>query len=243
VTERVNRTLSNNSIFVRFGAGVEPETGRYWLADETQAERAAMDRLESVILSLLRAQKGWRWQDLDRQTCLRLNGLLTPERRSVAAVLGSYATLDEESGTYRLREEDNENARQRDLEEVQGLLQKIGRSLGFETQPGERLKWLAADGSAAYTFVIQETAFFQPVLEQDEDAPVTLVLPGGRANLVSYKARRDERVVHLLEQGHRVIKFRHVRRLASETTLTPDTLKQRLAIDPVAQNDPQLPLL
>jgi hypothetical protein len=201
-----------------------------------------MDRLEFTVLTLLR-QQDWRWQDLDRQICCQLTGLLTPERRSVAAVLGSYATLDEVSGTYRLREEDQEDSRQRDLEEMYALLQDIGRRLGFKVEPGERLKWMASDGSVGYTFAIQETAFFQPVLEQDEETPVTLVLPGGRANLVNYKARRDARVIHLFDQGHRVIKFRHVRRLASETTLTPETLDQRLAIDPVAQNDPQLPLL
>jgi len=40
-----------------------------------------------------------------------------------------------------------------------------------------------------------------------------------------------------------VIKFRHVRRLSSETTLDPSNLEERLALDPPSFQDPQLPLL
>jgi hypothetical protein len=39
------------------------------------------------------------------------------------------------------------------------------------------------------------------------------------------------------------VKFRHVRRLAAETTLTRDNLDERLALDPIDESDPQLPLL
>jgi hypothetical protein len=243
VAERVNRSLGDEDIFIRYGGGVEPETGRYWLVDDSRADQAAIDRLEATVLDLLRQRRGWRWQDLDRQVCLQLTGRLTPERRSVAAVLSSYALLDEVAGTYQLREEDRAEARQRDLEEMQALLVEVGQRLGYEVKTGKRLRWVTPQGDVEYSFVLQETASFQPILEQDEDEPVALVLPGGRAQLVTYKARRDERVAPLVEHGQRLIKFRHVRRLASETSLTRDNLAERLAIDPVAQNDPQLPLL
>jgi hypothetical protein len=39
------------------------------------------------------------------------------------------------------------------------------------------------------------------------------------------------------------MKYRHVRRLAAETTLTVENLAERLAIDPPEHQDPQLPLL
>jgi len=243
VADRVDKSLSDKSRFVRYGGGVEPETGRYWLVDETLAGRAAIDRLEETVLELLRQRPGWRWQDLDRQVCLQLTGRLTPERRSVAAVLSSYALLDEVTGTYQLRDEDQAEARRRDIQEIKALLVEIGERLGFEARIGQSLHWVSPQGRVERRFVVQETASFQPILDQDESEPVTLVLPGGRANLVTYKARRDERVEHLVEQGQRLIKFRHVRRLASETTLTPENLAERMAIDPVAQNDPQLPLL
>jgi len=69
------------------------------------------------------------------------------------------------------------------------------------------------------------------------------VLPGGRAGLIAEKSRRDPRLRDWLESGVRVIKFRHVRRLATEQALTREQLVSRLAIDPPERQDPQLPLL
>jgi hypothetical protein len=243
VADRVDKSLSDKNLFMRYGGGVEPETGRYWLVDESMAGQAAIDRLEETVLKLLRQRRGWRWQDLDRQVCVQLTRRLTPERRSVAAVLSSYAWLDEAAGMYQLREEDQTEARQRDLEEMKSLLVEIGKRLGFEVRTGETLQWVSPEGNVERRFVVQETASFEPLFNMDGDGPLTLVLPGGRSNLVTYKAKRDERVARLMDEGQHLIKFRHVRRLASETTLTRETLAERLAIDPVAQNDPQLPLL
>jgi hypothetical protein len=69
------------------------------------------------------------------------------------------------------------------------------------------------------------------------------VIPGGRAALFEEKARRDPRLAERLRTGLRILKFRHVRRLAGDTTLTQDNLVERLAVDPPEHEDPQLPLL
>lgn len=70
-----------------------------------------------------------------------------------------------------------------------------------------------------------------------------VVIPGGRAALVAEKARRDPLLQAWLEATPRVIKFRHVRRLAEDTTLDRDNLLERLVLDPPGREDPQLPLL
>jgi hypothetical protein len=72
---------------------------------------------------------------------------------------------------------------------------------------------------------------------------VTFVLPGGRAALVAEMMRRDPTLRDWLGRAGRVVKFRHIRRLGSETTLRADNLAERLAIDPPEHRDPQLPLL
>jgi len=78
---------------------------------------------------------------------------------------------------------------------------------------------------------------------QSAEHPLTFVLPGGRASLVMAKVRRDPRLSEWLKSGPRIIKFRHIRRLATETTLTRENLNQRFIIDPPEHHDPQLPLL
>jgi hypothetical protein len=70
-----------------------------------------------------------------------------------------------------------------------------------------------------------------------------LVIPGGRASLLAEKSRLDPRLRSWLEGDVQVIKFRHVRRLSSETTLDRSNLEERLALDPPSHQDPQLPLL
>ncbi len=40
-----------------------------------------------------------------------------------------------------------------------------------------------------------------------------------------------------------VVKFRHIRRLLSDTTLTQENLPERLRLDPPEHQEPQLPLL
>jgi hypothetical protein len=60
---------------------------------------------------------------------------------------------------------------------------------------------------------------------------------------VAEKSRRDPLLQSWLESAPRVIKFRHVRRLAEDTTLERGNLLERLVLDPPGHEDPQLPLL
>jgi hypothetical protein len=69
------------------------------------------------------------------------------------------------------------------------------------------------------------------------------VVPGGRALLLAEKARRDPRLHYAVEDASRLVKFRHIRRMADESTLTPDNFLERLSLDPLGEQDPQLPLL
>jgi len=108
-------------------------------------------------------------------------------------------------------------------------------------QGEEPIAWLDSRGQAVYAFRVRANAGLGGLLSA-EGPPAILVLPGGRASLVAEMGRRDPRLRAFLERG-RVVKFRHVRRLADEATLTPDNFSERLALDPPEHRDPQLPLL
>src|SRR5512136_1393979 len=96
-------------------------------------------------------------------------------------------------------------------------------------------------GSDRYVFRVRTDAAFGQALR--DAGEVIHVLPGGRGSLVAEKARRDPRLRAWLQAGLRLVKFRHVRRLAAETTLSLENLDERLALDPIDEADPQLPLL
>jgi hypothetical protein len=59
-----------------------------------------------------------------------------------------------------------------------------------------------------------------------------LVLPGGRASLLAYKLERDPALRALAGQW-RILKFRHLRRLAGLAGLTRERFEKEFSGDPI----------
>ncbi|MEA1976298.1 MAG: hypothetical protein U9N80_00190 [Chloroflexota bacterium] len=241
--ESLETVLGDRKTFLHMGRGAEVESGLYWLYDPPFAEASLTDLVERQVLESLR-KEGWIFAyELDKQICKQFPGLLTPDRRLIDACLRSYAEGPDTDGRWRLRAEDDAASRQEDCAEIRRMLVNLGSQLEFEVSEGEMIKWLGEDGEVAYAFRIMETAVWAGVHQSDAVEAITYVIPGGRAELVAEKARRDPRLLDWLQDGPPVIKFRLVRRLIAETTLTRENLPERLSIDPPEHQDPQLPLL
>lgn len=241
LNDRFEKSLTDRRAFVHFGAGAEPEVGQYWLADPATAGEPLADRVERTVLRQLQSGAAVPQAELEAEVCRSLPGLLTPDRRLILACLRSYAIPGDSVETWRLRPEDHPEARARDQEETTRLLLEIGTRLGFAVSEERDILWRDAFGSDRYIFRVRTDAAFGQALR--DAGEVIHVLPGGRGSLVAEKARRDPRLRAWLQAGLRLVKFRHVRRLAAETTLTLETLEERLALDPIDESDPQLPLL
>jgi hypothetical protein len=235
--------FGDRRLFVRLGAGAEPETGLYWLTDPTGAALPLADRVEALVVGVLRSTEDLSEVEIDRRVCAALPGIETPDRRLVQACLRSYASFDEATGLWHLREEDRAEVRAADAAEIRDLLRDLGARLGFVVQGGEPITWSGASGSPAFIFSVREQAALGDRARAAQAGPVTYVLPGGRAALVAEMVRRDPTLREWLARAGRVVKFRHIRRLGAETTLRADNLAERLAIDPPEHRDPQLPLL
>lgn len=240
LNDRFEKSLADKRTFVHFGAGAEAEVGQYWLADPATAGEPLADRVEMTVLDRLRGGAPVEEDELEADVCRALTGMLTPDRRLLLACLKSYG-VPEEPEMWRLRPEDYPEARARDHEETARLLLEIGSRLGFSAIQEQDILWRDGFGSARYVFRVRSHAAFGQALRDAEE--VIHVLPGGRGSLVAEKARRDPRLRAWLQAGLRLVKFRHIRRLAAETTLAPDNLEERLALDPIDESDPQLPLL
>ena len=241
--ESLEKVLGDRRTFLHMGRGAEVESGLYWLHDPPFAEASLTDLVERRVLESLR-QEGWIFEyELDKQICDEFQGLLTPDRRLIAVCLRSYAEGPDANGRWRLRAEDHAATRQQDCDEIRRMLVNLGSQLEFKVSEGEMIKWLGVDGEVTHAFRIMETAVWAGVLQPDEADGVTFVIPGGRAELVAEKARRDPRLQDWLQDDPPVIKFRLIRRLIAERTLTRENIQERLAIDPPEHQDPQLPLL
>ncbi len=229
--------------FEHLSRGSEPESGVYDLKQPDVAEDPLLDRVEWCILGQLRDQRQVRGRELDQAVCEQFPGLLTPDRRWVYACLQSYALKIADADIWHLRAEDDPELRKADCVEMQALLVELGRRLGFEVDAGERVIWQTGEAGAGHAFEIRETAGWGHLPQPADQERLTFVVPGGRAGLIAERTRRDPHFKAWLESGLRVIKFRHVRRLAAETTITMANFKERMAIDPPEHEDPQLPLL
>ncbi|MCI0826933.1 MAG: hypothetical protein J4N91_04640 [Chloroflexi bacterium] len=246
VGEQLEAVLSDQHLFVHVGRGAEPESGRYWLADESGAAESLADRVEDAVLAKLRSSEGNTALEIDTGLCKQLPGLLTPDRRLVMAAIRSYAEFDSEDKVWRLRPEDQPEARKADVEQMLRLLGNLGARLGYQVSGTDEIEWRDEVHQSSLLFRVDETAKFGSVMRRRSGSAArveAIVIPGGRGALVAEKTRRDLRLQSWLESGLRIIKFRHVRRLSEDTTLTRENLMERLALDPPGQEDPQLPLL
>jgi hypothetical protein len=73
----------------------------------------------------------------------------------------------------------------------------------------------------------------------DAPAHLLIVVPGGRAALVAYKAQRDPTLNQVLS-AHRIVKFRLLRVIAQLSVLTRDSFEEQIAGDPVEQAQGQM---
>ncbi len=245
VYQSVERALADRRIFSHLSTGSEPESGSYWLTEPAAQAEALSDQVEGLVLGKLRQDRPLTVAEVDAWVCDRLTGLRTPDRRWVLACLRSYAQADETSGRWSLRPEDRPEPRAQDCAEIRRLLSELGVRLGYFASEVEDLgvEWFNPDapGRPAFAFRVCETS--PPSAALASGMPLTFVIPGGRAALLAEKARRDLRLRYAVEDGTRVLKFRHIRRLAQELTLRRESLPERLALDPLGEQDPQLPLL
>ncbi len=236
----IQAALADRESFVRLDQRQDVETGVFWLSDPKGAGEGLADRTERAVVTALRRRNRWSALEVDREVCRQLQGLATPDRRLVQAALESYAEEDEQ-GAWHLRAEDRGKARQQDLLQIRSHLVEIGERLGFDVSGQDPVLWTRDETRLAFSVV--ESAMLGEAAAPVEDPVLVHVIPGGRASLLAEKARRDPRLRELLQAGQMVIKFRHVRRLASDTTLNRANLMERLALDPPEHQDPQLPLL
>ncbi len=235
--------LADQGDFIRVDRNQELESGQFWLAASEGAGVPLGDRVELAVLELLRTEEGLGTESIEARLGQQFPGLLVPSRRLVRACLISYAEEDAEM-LWRLRVEDQADQRAIDRKDMLRLLTELGERLEWAVEPsGESSLAWTSNGEPQFVFEILETACLSEGFEAHAESPFTFVLPGGRASLVAFKAARDPRLKAWLESGVRVVKFRHVRRLAEEANLRRERLLERLALDPPEHQDPQLPLL
>jgi len=241
----IEYSLAFQSGFLRIGGSEHSlDVGRWWLREVPKTVAAPLaDRVEIAVVQYLLTEKSHRFLNLDQAICTAFPGLLTPSRELVEAILHSYARQNKQ-GLWSMREDDLPKARRTDLEDIRVLLKSLGQRLGYMGEDGEPLVW-KTDIHTAYYFYLSASAVLGKIIFEARTKPDNsfIVLPGGRSGLVMYKLTADARLRTEIEKGWRFLKFRQLRQMSENQSLTQESFKEQLGLDPLSEDETQIPLL
>ena len=221
--------------FQHHSASQTIETGLWGLSNWETASEPLPDRLEMSIVRLLQKSPGLASLDLEAALNNEFPGLQTPSLGLMRAVLSSYAL--EAGGVWSLRPEDAPPARRADLESTTRTLEQLASRLGYtasrEETPRRIVRWQES-GQMVYAFYLLASAIVGRLMQPSDHLSerCVLVLPGGRAGLLTYKLERDPGLRSAAERW-RIVKFRHLRRLVELPSLTRERFDKELTSDPI----------
>jgi hypothetical protein len=149
------------------------------------------------------------------------------------------------NGGWGMRADDAPKLRRVDLDGVRAMLSELGARLGCQVRDDGALLWLDENDQVDFVFYVIASAVLGEIVFDPAYPPERscVVLPGGRANLVMHKIKNDPHLGQEIERGWRFLKFRHVRRMTENLTITREVFDEQLDLDPLTYTAPQIPLL
>jgi hypothetical protein len=124
------------------------------------------------------------------------------------------------------------------------LIHTIGLKLGFTVGGDYPINWVSDHLNPKYKFFITASSIisqFQSKSEPDNFETV-IVLPGSRAELLSYKLKNDP-VYHQTFEKYHFVKFRHLRTISENPGMNFKTWVQILDSDPAVWQEANQPVL
>ena len=229
----IEAALNGDSDLVHYSGGESVETGLWSLRTQSR-EESLTDRVEVAVVNFLQKNPDSIFLEIEDDLYPRYPGLLTPSKGMIYAVLNSYAEKD--GASWKLRAEDVASTRRKELNQMMALIDKIGRRLGYHTRKQDKLLIWDEKGKVARVFSVLASALVGRAIAETSYPPeqTLLVIPGGRAALIAYKAQRDPALAERLKNV-RLVKYRLLRALAEVPILTRETFEEQIASDPIEQ--------
>ena len=229
----ISTALKSDSNLVHYSGGESVETGLWGLRAPSREENLA-DRVEVAVVTFLQKNPDNIFLEIEDDLYPRFPGLSTPSKGVIYAVLNSYAEKD--GASWKLRAEDIASARREELNKMMALIELIGKRLKYQTRRQDKLLIWEEHGKVVRVFSVLASALVGGAIAEISYPPeqTLLVIPGGRAALVAYKAQRDPALAERLKNV-RLVKYRLLRALSEVPILTRETFEEQIASDPVEQ--------
>ncbi|HEY5983086.1 MAG TPA: hypothetical protein VIU38_06395 [Anaerolineales bacterium] len=234
----IEAALSGDPRFVHHSTGESVEAGmwglRAWPSTETLT-----DRVEVIVVKHLQKNPQCTLIELENAVFPSLPGLFTPSRRTIEAILLSYA--EKTGALWQLREEDKAARRQEDLRLIEGIVAETGARLEYQTRrDGKWILW-EERGDLVFAFSVLASALVTSTINQNPypAAKSILVVPGGRVGLIAYKAALQPDLSNTLSE-YKLTRFRLWRSLADVKMLSRETFQEQMSADPVERPQGQM---
>jgi hypothetical protein len=242
--------LSFRNGFLRFeGSGKNIEIGQWWFRGNYGETLPLSDRIEMAFVNYLVTNPGSTTKMIDSALCQDSPGLTPPGVELIQECLESYAEMDSPvSGCWSLQDRDSPLRRRVDMLEMEQIIVNLGSNMGLAVQKIEEtpgfIKWTGGSLPAPYIFTFSASAILGKYLVAPPPSPgrTLIILPGSRSNLVTYKLKHNPLFQQAVDQGWRFIKYRHLRRIAENSTLNIAFFDEQLSADPLTYTKPQIRL-
>ena len=238
----IQTALSEDERFVHYSTGESVDTG-FWSADlspHTEPHSDTLsDRVEVAIVTFLQKNPNSIYLEIEDDLYALFPGLLTPSKRMIYVVLESYAERD--GAAWKLRAEDVASARRNELNTITAMLEIVGKRLNYSTHQQDKNYVWEENQTIAHAFYILASALVGRAIAETPYPPelTTIVIPGGRASLIAYKAQRDPALAARMK-NYRLAKYRLLRALLEVPVLTRETFEEQVASDPLEKSKSQM---
>ena len=229
-----------------------PDSDTWWHQELTPDISPLADEVEKNIVNhLISATSPIPEVDLLNRIYSAYPGLQTPDSQLIRICLQSYGeTVNPGGDAWVLKEKERPATRRQDIQDMDNLVYELGQRLGYEVnrkapRGNVSVSTWKGDGKQEYTFLISASGLLGKLILTRPEAPPNpwIVLPGSRAHLVVYKLSQNQPLAELVEASWGFLKYRHLRRLVDEDSLTRENIEERFRLDPLKYDAPQLPLI
>jgi hypothetical protein len=242
----IQNALSEDERFVHYSTGENVDTGMWGLSGQQGREDPALtigdslsDQIEVAIVTFLQKNPDSIYLEIEDDLYPHFPGLLTPSKAMIYSVLNSYA--EKNGAAWKLRPEDVANSRRTELNTITAMLEAVGKRLSYATRKQDKNYLWEDNKKTERAFYILASALIGRAMNETPYPPeqAVIVIPGGRASLIAYKAQRDPSLAARVK-NYRLVKYRLLRTLFEVPVLTRETFEEQIASDPLEKSKSQM---
>jgi len=245
IQQNFEKKLKNNSLFKKIDKDTF-EFGEFWLANPPNNYRPLADQIEISLIQYLQIDPIVSVLEIETIIDKKQPGILPASHDLIVKLLESYCDpVPGMEETWQLRKQETSNIRQADIRIMKNMLINIGNKIGMKVINNANVVWETPDKNRNYHFFVTGSCILSRFISQDllEKKPeIVIVYPGSRAELLSYKIKRDPIFAEQLT-GFHLVKYRHLRNINDIPGLDLQTWEKLIDSDPAIWQEFGQPLL